>query len=308
MKTRAKILGIVSALIIVLCVYLKVNHLAGAGILMILSLSVLLPIYLIVNISGFIKDFKLNILVLLLGIFFLVYVIGLLFITMHWPNGGLIFGFGFLLTLFTLIIMYFKGIGNTANNFSTFFITLSIFIISLIYIASFRGVARNIIDGFLQSKESVTTTKNILYEYNKELITNNDSSNNSNNIHQNTIELLEYIDQIKDKLEKTVDGDLSNSNYDFTDYVMFVQGNAKQLKLRINTYQDSLISLNSNQSNDKIYKLLNTLDPPMREGLTNTWESGKFEHLPVVSAITTLTNIQVNILMAEKIILESNKK
>jgi hypothetical protein len=129
-----------------------------------------------------------------------------------------------------------------------------------------------------------------------------------------TNELITKIESIKLELAKMANDNQDINDYnqikfkeniDITDQILFVRGYGKQLKQLLEAFQHKLVNLNiSEGSKNQIYKLLNTDATPMIDGKTMSWESEKFEHFPVVSAIATLSSIQVNVLASECIVIQ----
>lgn len=81
-------------------------------------------------------------------------------------------------------------------------------------------------------------------------------------------------------------------------------GKATVLKKKIIDFREYVISLidpvNGSELIQSINGILNTDDPPVKEdGTHNTWESARFEHIPLISVIPQLTKVQVDILNTE---------
>lgn len=129
MKNRGKVLGFSIAVLTTLSVFFKLFHLTGASLIIVISLGMLFPIYLIINIVSMIKDSKFSIEIIILGIFFLIFTIGLLFIIQHWYLGELIYGFGFILLLLTLFIFLFLESKKKNNEVKIPVLLLVLFII-----------------------------------------------------------------------------------------------------------------------------------------------------------------------------------
>lgn len=81
-------------------------------------------------------------------------------------------------------------------------------------------------------------------------------------------------------------------------------GKATELKKMLIKYREFLISIidaqRAPQLVESINSVLNTEDPPAKpDGTIHTWESYRFEHIPLVSVIPQLTKVQVDVLNTE---------
>ena len=319
MKNKAATLGLITAILICLGIFAKTNHYTGGSIALVLSIGILFPVYLMINIVNLVKDNKYNLSIVFLGIFFIIYTIGLLFVIQHWSFGLSIFSFGYVLLLISLFIIYFidskKGIDD--KRLPMVFIILSIVSVSLIYIASFRGISRSILDGFVLANENETSTKEILMQQNENSISKLDSKFKNikeiQEIHKNTILLINEIEALKKKLAQiSSDNEEINDyrqikymgNYDVPNEILIASGKGRQIKKSLDNFRMNLIGLNLGDSLRLIVcKQLNTSDPKAVEGERQTWESMNFEYMPVISAIATLTGIQVKVLTSEFVVL-----
>ncbi len=79
-------------------------------------------------------------------------------------------------------------------------------------------------------------------------------------------------------------------------------GKANDLRAAIEEYREYLLSLipESNQTiHESIQTSLDTSDPPPVEGVTETWQSEHFEHLPLIAVITLMSKMQGDVRNAE---------
>jgi len=81
-------------------------------------------------------------------------------------------------------------------------------------------------------------------------------------------------------------------------------GKATELKQMLIKYREFLISIvdaqKAPQLVESINSVLSTEDPPAKpDGTIHTWESYRFEHIPLVSVIPQLTKVQVDVLNTE---------
>ncbi|QKG78855.1 type IX secretion system motor protein PorM/GldM [Tenuifilum thalassicum] len=81
-------------------------------------------------------------------------------------------------------------------------------------------------------------------------------------------------------------------------------GKAKVLKQKLEEFREYIISIIDEKKAPELIEsirgILNTDDPPVKEdGTHNTWESARFEHIPLIAVIPQLTKVQVDILNVE---------
>jgi gliding motility-associated protein GldM len=81
-------------------------------------------------------------------------------------------------------------------------------------------------------------------------------------------------------------------------------GKAFELKKRIVDFREYLVSLvdvnRAPQLIESINSILNTEDPPRKDdGTVHTWETTRFDHLPLVAVFPQLTKVQVDVLNLE---------
>ncbi|MDR1172025.1 MAG: gliding motility protein GldM [Bacteroidales bacterium] len=93
----------------------------------------------------------------------------------------------------------------------------------------------------------------------------------------------------------------SKDNMDKPAQIMIVNGKGEELKKKIETYRDHLLSLTSDPSvQSAIKESLNTdAPPPAKDGTRQSWESSFFEHIPIVAVVTMLSKIQSDVRNAE---------
>jgi len=99
-----------------------------------------------------------------------------------------------------------------------------------------------------------------------------------------------------------IDGTLigAKDNYDKPSQMMILEGKGDALKKKIEKYKEFLVSLTDNEGVKKgILDALNTEDEKNREGITETWESLKFSHMPLVAALAMLSKVQGDVRNAE---------
>lgn len=122
--------------------------------------------------------------------------------------------------------------------------------------------------------------------------------------------LIKYIEDLKLQLVVLADGeeeaDVMNiqakDNLDIGGQVMITQGKGKELKQKIESFRELLLSNISAKDSvlrHTIADNLNTNAPKPVDGEFKSWESSKFEGIPLVGVVTLLTMYQTDLLNAE---------
>lgn len=87
-------------------------------------------------------------------------------------------------------------------------------------------------------------------------------------------------------------------------------GEAYELKKRIEKYKEQLLALIDNRERFSVLtttidRILDTTDPPMtNDGTNRTWETSKFEGVPLISTLPLLSKFQVDVLNCEALMLD----
>ena len=119
---------------------------------------------------------------------------------------------------------------------------------------------------------------------------------------------------IGEKKEKKPTFDIDNAlieakdNLDKPGQIMIVvDKEGEKLKQKINDFRDHLVSLTADTAIQRtIKKGLDTSAPPTRkDGITPSWESSLFDHIPAVAVITILSKLQGDVRNAEADILQN---
>ncbi len=85
-------------------------------------------------------------------------------------------------------------------------------------------------------------------------------------------------------------------------------GKAYELKRKLIDFREYIVKQIDPDKGAELIKsingILNTEDPPVKEdGTRNSWESARFEHIPLISVLPQLTKVQVDVLNSEAEIL-----
>jgi gliding motility-associated protein GldM len=116
-----------------------------------------------------------------------------------------------------------------------------------------------------------------------------------------------HIDELKQLFVTTADGPeatpenyKSMSNQDIAPQLMIAtQGGerSQELKRQISEYRELLVGFIEPGSSleSTIENVLSTEDPPVKDGVQISWESEKFEHLPLAASMALLSQIQADV-------------
>ncbi len=123
-------------------------------------------------------------------------------------------------------------------------------------------------------------------------------------------EAVEYIEKLKYRIVVLADGeeeaDVMNvkakDNLDIGSQVMLLEGKGKELREMIAAYRKlvlSYVSTNDTVLRKAINICLSTDDPKTENTDFRSWESAKFEGVPLIGVVTLLTMLQADILRTE---------
>lgn len=124
-----------------------------------------------------------------------------------------------------------------------------------------------------------------------------------------TKDLVDYIEQLKQHMVVIADGEgadvldiQAKDNLDIGGQVMLRQGKGKELRQKITAYREKLagfIAAKDSVLRNSVITHLATDDPKPVDGEFRSWESSKFEGIPLVGVVTILTMYQTDILSTE---------
>lgn len=128
-------------------------------------------------------------------------------------------------------------------------------------------------------------------------------------IKEKTKELVRYIEQAMKQMAVIADGEEADvnrlqakDNLDIGGQVMVLQGKGKELKKKITAYRKMVagyIAPKDTVFRQAIVDRLNTDAPAPVNGELVTWESSKFENIPLVGVMTLMAMFQSDILSVE---------
>lgn len=146
--------------------------------------------------------------------------------------------------------------------------------------------------------------------------------NKSDEIKKQAQEILTYVQDLKKEIVKTAEGPetpaikgdevdcefvQNKSDTEIAANILIgLEGNGKgtELKKKLEKFREYLISIIDNQKAaqliESVRNILNTDAPkPKEDGTVRTWESSRFEHIPLIAVIPQLTKVQVDVLNCE---------
>ena len=197
------------------------------------------------------------------------------------------------------------------------------------------NVAKEVLNAFILVDEGlVTTTENFAaknsslynnfaqaYELNPAKV--GDWKDKADAVQARSNELFSFMHECKTDIlaigeEEAIDPDHEEIHWDLVEAkdntnhpaeVMIVKGKATELKDKINEYREFMLSLIEDKEKyagtvDALEGILSTGLPDIHlehggKKVTPTWETTYFEHLPLASVITLLSNFQANVRNAE---------
>jgi hypothetical protein len=323
-------------------VLFKIMHWPGAGLMLFggLALFIMLymPILLYVRNKNALtrRDKTVNTLVFFSLITF---VTAITFKLMHWPGAGVLLILGSVSLVCIALPVYtwgkFRETGKITGQY-IFIITAAVFFVLFTFLLAIN-VSRDTVGNFVNDEENSLVLINYFEKKNNNLASEiknkpdslyltNDSSAQA--IHNNAQEICGMISDIKIRLimagdavdRQTASKKICNpqnivakDNRDLV-YALILDINnnenfAKLLKTKIDAYSELIKE--SFPSDKRFETILNksfdTSDKNI-EGQNKTWEDYNFGTRTIISAFTVLSDIELNILLLEKEILESVKQ
>lgn len=184
------------------------------------------------------------------------------------------------------------------------------------------NVSADVLDAFTKVQHGLTATISNFQKKNAEMYNEIEMAYNLNqnkvagvrekagDIRQATKELIDFIEELKYHLVVLADGeeeaDILNikakDNLDIGGQVMILQGKGKELRQMVTAYREKVsgyIALKDSVLRNSIITHLSTDNPKPVDGEFKSWESSKFEGIPLVGVVTLLTMYQADILNTE---------
>jgi len=345
MKKFMYVLGMIAPPLLIIGTIFKIQHWPGAGVMLVLSLFMLgaiyLPLFVMVKIRDTRKKGKkpnmpMYIFGLIAGI---VFIAGAMFKIQHWPGAGVMIMLSGIVTVAVFIpILVIQAIRDKENQVQNF--TVLIFVLSFVAITFMMyalRVSKDILSSFTITAENLKNTTGVIEDrnaiYMDKLNTLSPGSENliakTQAVNETADALNEYIQGIKVEMVRMAhesngdaigaDGSINMyqvSNKDGLGSVTLVifgeegkRGKGEELRAKIDNYRNLLLETADPNLAYQVGRLLDT--SPLIDNYPS-WEEFQFRNVPMITALSTLGNIQVNLRFAQGEILrqliESNNE
>ena len=311
MKNKIYIFGIVLLILFAIGSIFKVNHLAGAGIMISVSLALFSLVFCpMALVSAYRAEGKHAFIYVIGGITIAINFVAALFKIMHWRGAGIMLTIGIIIPFILFLPAYLvyqgkKGVRNIKNLILVLFL--------LVYIAAMDAmmavnVSKAVIDDTLLTAYYQESTQDHLSDLDSADLTT------GRMLAEKTDQLVAEINQLKEALVMEVSKDnveavskesgvniykvIGKDNRNVSTQVMIVGDRALDLKQSIDEYKDFLNEITENQQVDFIDKYLDTEDFEW-EGNRYSWEEIHFEGTLLVWAINHLTSLEFRVRMVE---------
>jgi hypothetical protein len=325
-----KLSGLISSVIFLLGILFKVMHWPGAGVALLVGLSILglifLPSLIFAKISDDRGEGKRA--AYLVGLFAgLFYITGFLFKIMHWPGASAAILIGLILFAMIFIplfvVAHYKNESHVSGHF--IFVIVASMMATLFISFMALSVHKDVLSEFAAVEKQMDDVLDDLEDNNnffvQEMINTSVGDGIVASVHQKTEEIETWINDLKKELvtatepENTVaiaggkvDGSmiLRKDAINIPAEILIIEGKASQLAEKIKEYKGYLLS-ESDDANlaSKLDMLLDISRVKVADEPEIPWENATFEHRTLVSDLNTLTIIQIKLWLAEKEFLKS---
>ena len=324
MKNKIYIFGIVLLILFAIGSIFKVNHLAGAGIMISVSIALFSLVFCpMALVSAYRAEGKHAFIYVIGGITIAINFVAALFKIMHWRYAGIMLTIGIIIPFILFLPAYLvyqgkKGVRNIKNLILVLFL--------LVYIAAMDAmmavnVSKAVIDDTMLVNDHYTLLIAYYQESTQDHLSDLDSADLTTGrmLAEKTDQLVAEINQLKEALVMEVSKDndkavskesgvniykvIGKDNRNVSTQVMIVGDRALDLKQSIDEYKDFLNEITENQQVDFIDKYLDTDDFEW-EGNRYSWEEIHFEGAILVWAINHLTSLEFRVRMVEDEIAE----
>ncbi len=326
MKKFMYVLGTIAPSLVIIGSIFKIQHWPGASIMLVLGLTLLALVYIPVFVSIKIRDTRKEGEKVNKGVYFIgmvsgiIFIMGAMFKIMHWPGAGVMIALsGLVVALVFIPFLVINALRDKENQVQSF--TLLIFVLSfvaIIFMSFALRVSQSVMDSFVLAANDNTTTIEVLHQNNtvlaasvgaldpatSDLVTElTDKVNELNAYIQETLETL--VLEVHKRNAEAIIGDgkidyaavMNKDNHNVPAHLMlgidYDQARGEVVQRLIEEYKTYISGIGDKQLGLMAEKMLDT-NAYIDENYTHSWVSYKFEHLPMMSVVLQLTNIQVN--------------
>lgn len=324
MKNKMYIFGIVLLMLFTLGAFFKINHFAGAAIMISLSLLLFSLVYCPIALANAYRAERKHAFIYIIGgITIAINFIGALFKILHWPGAGLMLTLAIIapFVLFLPAYLVYRGKKETRSMKSFILVLFLLVYISAMDALMALNVSRGVINDALFVNDQFRVLTAYYNESAKDDLANLDSADlgTGKMLAEKTDTLVAEINRLKETLVMTVSKDnekafskesgldiynlIGNDNRSVSTQIMIGEERALALKQSINAYKDFLNEITDNQQADYIDRYLNTDDVEWN-GEMYSWETILFRGTMLVWAMNHLTSLEFHIRMVEDEIVE----
>jgi hypothetical protein len=319
MKNKMYIFGIVLLILFTIGAILKMNHLAGAAIVISVSLILFSLVFCpLALISAYRAEKNHAYIYIIGGITIAINFVAALFKILHWPGAGILLTIGIIIPFILFLPAYLvyqgkKGARNIKNLILVLFL--------LVYISAMDAMM-----ALTASKTAIEDTMLVNDHYKllaayyqgstQDHLSDLDSADLTRGkmLAEKTDQLVKEINQLKEALVMDVSKENDEAvskksgldiykvkgkdNLNVSSNVMMGEHKAQELKQNIEEYKDFLNEITEDQQVAFIDKYLDTDDFEW-EGNVYSWEEIHFEGAMLIWAINNLTSLEFRVRMVE---------
>ncbi|MCK5066135.1 MAG: hypothetical protein KAR16_01790 [Bacteroidales bacterium] len=323
MKKFMYILGSIAPSLLIVGAVFKLQHWPGANVLIVLGSfllgAVYLPVFAMVSIRDTRKrEKRVNMPMYVVGVITgFIFITGVLFKIMHWPGAGVALTFSVLITVAVfipvLVIQALKDKENQVQSFSILIFILAFMAVNIMVFA--LKVSKNVLGSIVVTTAENMATSQIIESRNTLLLENvqleqtklmaEETDELDHNIQMIMVDILMAThenNRAAVSLDNTID--LKKASYfdihKSTELVIFgneiSKGKGEELQTALEAYRELLMVQAGSELDNAIERMLNT-GPQDNDQVP--WLDYHFRQTPMISALNTLSNLQLKIRFLE---------
>lgn len=338
MKKVLTATGYFSLSFLILGSLFKIQHYPGASLMLLIGSLVFvigfLPQYLIYRYKNKTSDFE-GMEAIAFTVSMALSSFGLLFKVQHYPGGSVLLIAGFLSFMALFIPLYVYRFFVEKRKRQSEYILIGMIAIAVTFMLFSHNISKETLLSYTLNEAKTNINNLAIQKSNNAIYHVVEKSNNavklekakeiqqfSSNIY-NFLEsykshIIQEADGISDsELEEYFGGKISlkeSHNKDAVDVIsrmlIFDPGNPKtgqwsavEIKQQLVFYKEHLLAISESEYSKNNIEVLLNFEPVPVFGYEESWEIGYFYHMPLVSVINTLTNLQNSTLAAESLAL-----
>lgn len=324
MKNKMYIIGILLLILFTIGAIFKINHLAGAAIMISVSLILFSLVYCpMVLVSAYRLEGKHAFIYVIGGITIAINFVGTLFKILHWPGAGILLTIAIItpFILFLPAFLIYQGKKGTRNIRNLIMVLFLLVYISAMDAMMALNVSKAVIDDVSFVSDHYTLLAAYYQKSTQDHLSDLDSADlpRGKMLAEKTDHLIMEINQLKRALIIEVSNDNNEAineesgidiykvtgrdNRSVSSQVMMGENRALELKQSIDDYKNFLNEITEDQQVAFIDKYLDTDDYEW-DGNIYSWGEVHFEGVMLVWAINYLTSLEFRVRMVEDEIAE----